>query len=65
MSWDMQPSDCVAFNTRITHGGSGKLQGDQDLRVLTIRWLGDDVYIKFREHGMDPDHSAIITKHGL
>jgi hypothetical protein len=25
----------------------------------------DDVRIKFRECGMDPDHSAILTEHGL
>ena len=26
VSWDMQPGDCVAFNSRIMHGGSGKLE---------------------------------------
>lgn len=64
-SWDMQPGDCVAFNSRIMHGGSGKLADDQGLRVFTTKWLGDNVHIKFREHGMDPDHSAIMTEHGL
>ena len=65
VSWDMQPGDCVAFNSRIIHGGSGKLQKDTDLRVFTSKWLGDDVRIKFRECGMDPDHSAIMTEYGL
>lgn len=64
-SWDMQPGDCVAFNSRIMHGGSGKLDDDRELRVFTTKWLGDDVRIKFRECGMDPDHSAIMTEHGL
>lgn len=64
-SWDMQPGDCVAFNSRILHGGSGKLADDQGLRVFTTKWLGDNVHIKFREHGMDPDHSAIMTEQGL
>jgi len=64
-SWDMQPGDCVVFNSRIIHGGSGKLDKDRDLRVFTTKWLGDDVKIKFRECGMDPDHSEIMTKHGL
>jgi len=65
VSWDMQPGDCVAFNSRIIHGGSGRLHKDTDLRVFTTKWLGDDVRIKFRDCGMDPDHSAIMTEHGL
>jgi len=65
VSWDMQPGDCVVFNSRIMHGGSGKLDDDRELRVFTTKWLGDDVRIKFRECGMDPDHSAIMTEYGL
>ena len=65
VSWDMQPGDCVAFNSRIMHGGSGRLEDDRELRVFTTKWLGDDVRIKFRACGMDPDHSAIMTEHGL
>jgi ectoine hydroxylase-related dioxygenase (phytanoyl-CoA dioxygenase family) len=65
VSWDMQPGDCVVFNSRIMHGGSGKLDKDRDLRVFTTKWLGDDVHIKFRECGMDPDHSEIMTEYGL
>jgi ectoine hydroxylase-related dioxygenase (phytanoyl-CoA dioxygenase family) len=64
-NWDMQPGDCVAFNSRIMHGGSGQLDEDRGLRVFTTKWLGDDVHIKFREQGMDPDHSAIMTEYGL
>jgi len=65
VSWDMQPGDCVAFNSRIMHGGSGKLDDDRELRVFTTKWLGDDVRIKFRDCGMDPDHSSVMTQHGL
>ena len=65
VSWDMQPGDCVVFNSRIIHGGSGKLDKERDLRVFTTKWLGDDVRIKFRECGMDPDHSAVMREHGL
>jgi ectoine hydroxylase-related dioxygenase (phytanoyl-CoA dioxygenase family) len=65
VSWEMQPGDCVVFNSRIMHGGSGKLDEDQELRVFTTKWLGDDVRIKFRECGMDPDHSAIMIEQGL
>ncbi len=65
ISWDMQPGDCVAFNSRILHGGSGQLDADTGLSVFTSKWLGDDARIKFRACGMDPDHSAIMTQHGL
>ena len=65
VSWDMEPGDCVAFNSRILHGGSGQLDDDTELRVFTSKWLGDDARIKFRECGMDPDHSAIMTEYGL
>ena len=65
VSWDMQPGDCVVFNSRIMHGGSGRLDDDRDLRVFTTKWLGDDVKIKFRECGMDPDHSEVMTQAGL
>ena len=65
VSWDMLPGDCVAFNSRIMHGGSGKLDEDRELRVFTTKWLGDDVRVNFRESGMDPDHSEIMTKYGL
>ena len=65
VSWDMQPSDCVAFNSRTVHGGSGKLDEDTELQVFTSKWLGDDARIKFRECGMDPDHSAIMTEYGF
>ena len=65
VSWDMQPGDCIAFNGRTMHGGSGKLDGDCDLRVFTTKWVGDDVRIKFRDCGMDPDHSPDMIKKGL
>jgi len=65
VSWDMEPGDCVVFNSRIMHGGSGKLDEDRELRVFTTKWLGDDVRIKFRECGMDPDHSVLMQQYGL
>ena len=46
-------------------GGSGKLDEDTELRVFTSKWIGDDVFIKFRECGMDPDYSEVMTKQGL
>ena len=65
LSWDMAPGDCVAFNGRTIHGGSGNLSPDRDLKVFNTQWLGDDVRICFRKEGMDPDHSQIMTEAGL
>ena len=65
LSWDMEPGDCVAFNARIIHGGSGNLSPDRDLKVFNTQWLGDDVRVNFRPEGMDPDHSAIMAANGL
>ena len=65
VSWDMSPGDCVVFNSRILHGGSGQLPEDRELRVFTSKWLGDDVHIAFRDVGMDPDFSAMMRAHGL
>jgi len=65
LSWDMSPGDCVAFNGRIIHGGSGNLAPDRDLKVFNTQWLGDDVRVCFREEGMDPDHSAVMRAQGL
>ena len=65
LSWDMEPGDCVVFNSRILHGGSGRLDADVDLAVFTSKWLGDDVRIAVRNEGMDPDFSKIMATHGL
>ena len=65
VSWDMQPGDCIVFNGRTMHGGSGKLDDGFELRVFTTKWVGDDVRIKFRDCGMDPDHSPDMIEKGL
>ena len=65
VNWEMQPGDCIAFNGRTMHGGSGKLDNESNLRVFTTKWLGDDARIKFRNYGMDPDFSSLMIKKGL
>ena len=65
LSWDMQPGDCVAFNARIIHGGSGNLAKGRELKVFNTQWLGDDTRVIFRPQGMDPDHREIMTANGL
>ena len=32
------------------------------LRIFTTKWAGDDIHIKFRNYGMDPDHSAEMIR---
>ena len=65
VSWDMEPGDCVVFNSRILHGGSGLLDPDRSLEVFTSKWLGDDVRVAVRDVGMDPDFSEMMATHGL
>ena len=65
VKWELQPGDCIVFNGRTMHGGSGKLDKDTNLRVFTTKWLGDDARIKFRNYGMDPDFSSLMIKKGL
>jgi len=65
VSWELQPGDCIAFNGRTMHGGSGKLDNETNLKVFTTKWLGDDARIKFRNYGMDPDFSSLMIKKGL
>ncbi len=65
LSWDMEPGDCVAFNARVIHGGSGNLAEGCDLKVFNTQWLGDDVRVRFRPEGMDPDHSGIMRSNGM
>jgi len=61
----MSPGDCVAFNGRIIHGGSGALPPERDLKVFNTQWLGDDVRVSFRSYGMDPDHTGKMQEAGL
>lgn len=65
LSWDMQPGDAVFFNARMVHGGSGNLSKGRELKVFNTQWLGDDVRVNFRPEGMDPDHSGVMSEHGM
>ncbi|MGI9598164.1 MAG: phytanoyl-CoA dioxygenase family protein [Acidimicrobiales bacterium] len=65
LSWEMEPGDVAVFNARMIHGGSGSLADDRELRVFNTQWLGDDVRVAFRDQGMDPDHTAVMTGAGL
>ncbi len=64
-AWDMEPGDGVIFHANIIHGGSGNLLPDQELKVVAINWIGDDIRVKIRPGGMDPDLSYLCALHGL
>ena len=63
--WDMAAGDCVAFNGRTIHGGSGQLAPGKELQVFNTQWLGDDVKVHFKSYGMDPDHSDKMRYSGM
>ena len=65
ISWEMTPGDCVAFNGRTIHGGSGQLRPQCDLKIFNTKWLGDDVRVRFKPYGMDPDHSKKMQTAGM
>ena len=65
VGWAMEPGDVVVFNGRAVHGGSGNLARGRGLRVFNTQWCGDDVRVRFRESGMDPDHTDAMRGVGL
>ena len=42
MSWDMEPGDCLIFQSMIVHGSLGNASLDHRRRALATRWCGDD-----------------------
>jgi len=64
-SWDMEPGDVICFNGRAIHGGSGNLPEGSELKVFNTKWAGDDIRVIFRDTGMDPDHTQVMTEAGL
>ena len=65
VSWEMAAGDCVAFNGRIIHGGSGQLNSGRELQVFNTQWLGIDVKVNFKSYGMDPDHTDKMRHYGM
>ena len=61
----MTPGDSIAFNGRTIHGGSGQLSPKCDLKIFNTKWLGDDVRVRFKPYGMDPDHTEKMQAAGM
>ncbi|HIE0651022.1 TPA: phytanoyl-CoA dioxygenase family protein [Serratia marcescens] len=62
LEWEMEPGDAVLFDFRTVHGARGNLSTSRR-RVLSLRWLGEDVRYAERpgktsppypNHGMQP-----------
>lgn len=64
-AWAMEPGDCVVFNGRTYHGGSGRLAPDRELSVYNTKWAGDDVRVAFKPWKMQPDHSGKMLAGGM
>jgi ectoine hydroxylase-related dioxygenase (phytanoyl-CoA dioxygenase family) len=64
-SWGMEPGDCVMFDGMTLHGGSGQLVQDRELIAFSINWIGDDVRVRMRHGGMEPDLIPICARYGL
>ena len=60
LEWDLEPGDAVAFDFRTVHGARGNA-ADGRRRVLSLRWVGDDVRFGTRPGPTSPPFAG----HGM
>jgi ectoine hydroxylase-related dioxygenase (phytanoyl-CoA dioxygenase family) len=60
LEWELEPGDAVAFDFRTVHGARGNL-GAERRRVLSLRWVGDDVRYAERPGRTSPPYPG----HGM
>lgn len=60
LEWQMEPGDAVIFDYRTVHGARGN-QTSTGRRVLSLRWVGDDVRYAERVGRTSPPY----TGHGM
>ncbi len=60
LEWPVEPGDAVAFDFRTVHGARGNLSAGRR-RVLSLRWVGDDVRFGTRPGPTSPP----FTGHGM
>ena len=53
VGWEVNPGDCVVFAGKTVHGAPGNMSARQR-RVLSTRWLGDDVVCAERPWACSP-----------
>ena len=75
LAWDVALGDCLAFHDRTLHAAPGTAADGPRRRVLSTRWLGDDVYYAprkgtlfnkfqylFEERGARPDDETVFPR---
>ena len=60
-SFDMQPGDAVAFNMLSLHGAAGFI-GPGRRRVLSLRYIGDDVLHAPRQWATSPEFPGLASE---
>jgi ectoine hydroxylase-related dioxygenase (phytanoyl-CoA dioxygenase family) len=62
LSWDMEPGDCLIFNSLVIHGSDGNSSSAVRRRGFASRWCGDDVTFIDDNFVLDlPEHPGITT----
>ena len=54
LSFDLEPSDCIAFHFRTVHGAPGNGSATTRRRAIAWRWTGDDARFILRNGIMSP-----------
>lgn len=57
---DLEPGDCLIFNSHVLHGSSGNTSTDQPRRAFSTRWAGEGVRYEARHATM-----PLVWDHGL
>ena len=61
LSWELQPGDAVCFHMLMLHGARGVF-GAQRRRVLSVRFLGDDIRHTPRRWKTSPDFPGLADE---
>jgi ectoine hydroxylase-related dioxygenase (phytanoyl-CoA dioxygenase family) len=63
LEWELEPGDAVVFDFRTVHGARGNLGADRR-RVLSLRWVGDDVRYAERPGRTSPPYPGHALQPG-
>ncbi|CAF1474818.1 unnamed protein product [Adineta steineri] len=59
IGWEVEPGDVIAFHMLTLHGAQGTRENDNQRRVFSVRFLGDDIIHAPRTWITSPDFSKI------
>ena len=54
LSWPCEPGDVIAFHGQELHGAPGNLSSQNHRRVISLRFVGDDVTVAERPWKVSP-----------